>query len=495
MLIPTKNAMPKKNPALTDIGIKAEISSFKKSDTKKKTVSDGQVQGLRLMLVRCSDGSISIHWEFRQAAKTLPDGKRIKACEKRIGAYPAVGLRDARDKAEEYRRQVASGLNPMDEIKRKAKEAEAQIEAQKRAAVTFKEAAIQWIADNSDSWAKTRRREAKVRSMLNRWVFPVIGAVPVDALSAHDVFDVMMNKDFITSYDKSYSRQARDYINQVCHWAYCKGIRRSSERPASTADGSLLAGLLKPVEGKIHRGEHYPMTDVADAHLFFVDLLSMPGSVGRDALIFGMLTGLRGQSFRAARWSAIDWNEPSIMVDEENRKTKGEGGFECFLSEYAVRFLKSRPHFDGDFIFSSNGGVKAISDTAVKAVICRMNRRRSKRGLKEWREWSRPNDKGECPEVVPHAMCRSLMRTWAEDDEHGNIYRFPGAVSELVLDHNSSKAKGDALNGAYRRGNLKKSRIDLMTHYGRYLITGKWPDEKGGDECPEWVAIVGRKGV
>ena len=68
-------------------------------------------------------------------------------------------------------------------------------------------------------------------------------------------------------------------------------------------------------------------------------------------------------------------------------------------------------------------------------------------------------------------------------------------VSELVLDHNSSKAKGDALNGAYRRGNLKKSRIDLMTHYGRYLITGRWPDEDGGDECPEWVAIVGRKGV
>lgn len=491
---PHKNAMPKKNPALTDIGVKAEIASFKKAEAKKRTVSDGQVQGLRLCLLRGVNGDVTSHWEFRQVAKTLPDGKQIKSCEKRIGVYPAVGLKDARDKAENYRRMIESGINPVDEIKRKEEEAEALIEAQRRATVTFKEAAIQWIEDSAEGWAKTNpRRERKVRSMLNRWVFPVIGDVPVDALSAHDVFDVMMNEDFILTHDRSYSRQARDYINHVCQWALCNGIRRSSEQPGSTAKGSLLAGLLKPVESKIPRGDKFPMIDVADAHEFFVDLLSMPDSHGRNALIFGMLTGLRGQSFRDARWSAIDWNEPSIMVDEASRKTKGDGGFECFLSEYAVRFLKSRFRFGGDCIFSSNSGESGISETAVAAVIRRMNVRRSKRGLKEWRDWSRPNAEGECPVVVPHAMCRALMRTWAEDDEHGNIFRFPGVVGELVLDHNASKAKGDALGGSYRRGKLKKSRIDLMAHYGRYLITGKWPDEADGEECPEWIAIVGSK--
>ena len=304
----------------------------------------------------------------------------------------------------------------------------------------------------------------------------------------------MTNNDFYTNKEKSYSRQARDYINHVCHWAYCKGIRKSSEKPASTASGSLLAGLLKHLESKTRRGGHYPMIDVADAHEFFVDLLSMPDSHGRNALIFGMLTGLRGQSFRDARWSAIDWNEPSIMVDEASRKTKGDGGFECFLSEYAVRFLKSCPRFGGDCIFSSDSGESGISDTAVAAVIRRMNSRRSRRGSREWRDWERPNADGEYPVVVPHAMCRALMRTWAEDDVHGNIDRFNGVVCEMVLDHNVSKAKGDALDGSYRRGNLKKSRIDLMTYYGRYLITGKWPDEADGEECPEWVAIVGEKG-
>lgn len=486
--------MPKKNPALTDIGVKAEIASFKKADAKKKTVSDGQVQGLRLCLLRGVDGTVSSHWEFRQVAKTLPDGKKIKACEKRIGVYPGIGLKEAREKAEGYRRLVESGLNPVEEIKRQEKEAEALAAEKERMAVTFKEAAEGWIADSAEGWAKNnRRREAKIRSMLSRWVFPVIGSVPVDALSARDVFNVMMNEGFILTHDRSYSRQARDYINHVCQWAACKGIRLSSEQPGSTARGSLLAGLLKPVEGKIPRGENFPMIAVADAHEFFVDLLSMPESCGRDALIFGMLTGLRGQSFRSALWSAVDWNEPSIMVEEASRKTKGEGGFICYLSEYAVRFLQSRPRFGEDLIFSFNGE-SGISETAVNDVIRRMNARRSRRGLKEWRDWSKPNREGECPAVVPHAMCRALMRTWAEDDEHGNIYRFPGAVSELVLDHNASKAKGDALDGSYRRGKLKKSRIDLMTYYGRYLITGKWPDEADGEECPEWVAIVGKKG-
>ena len=135
--------MPKKNPALTDIGVKAEIASFKKADAKKKTVSDGQVQGLRLCLLRGVDGAVSSHWEFRQVAKTLPDGRKIKACEKRIGVYPAVGLKDAREKAEDYRRMIESGINPVEEIKRKKEEAVALIEAQRLAAVTFKEAAIQ----------------------------------------------------------------------------------------------------------------------------------------------------------------------------------------------------------------------------------------------------------------------------------------------------------------------------------------------------------------
>lgn len=491
---PHKNAMPKKNPALTDIRIKAEIATFRKSDTKKKTVSDGQVQGLRLCLLRGVDGAVSSHWEFRQVAKTLPDGTKIKACEKRIGVYPSVGLKDARDKAEEYRRLVESGTNPIDEIKRQKEEAKALAAERERAAVTFEQASIQWIADNAEGWAKkNRRREKKVRSTLNLYVWPVIGAIPVDAVSAHDVYKVMMNKNFILNKEKSYSRQARDYINQVCHWAYCKGIRRSSDKPASTAGESLLAGLLKPIENEIPRGGHFPMIDVADAHEFFADLLSMPSTDSRNALIFGLLTGLRGQAFRNARWSAIDLNEPSITVDEASRKTKGEGDFDCFLSDYAVRFLNSCPRYEGDYIFSSDDGLSGISDTAVAAVIRRMNARRSRRGLKEWRDWSRPNAEGEYRVVVPHAMCRALMQTWSEDDEHGNLSRFPSVVSELVLDHNASKAKGDALNGSYRRGNLKKSRIDLMNYYGRYLITGKWPDEDDGEECPEWIAVVGRK--
>ena len=271
--------MPKKNPALTDIRIKAEIATFRKSDTKKKTVSDGQVQGLRLCLLRGVDGAVSSHWEFRQVAKTLPDGTKIKACEKRIGVYPSVGLKDARDKAEEYRRLVESGTNPIDEIKRQKEEAKALAAERERTAVTFEQASIQWIADNAEGWAKkNRRREKKVRSTLNLYVWPVIGAIPVDAVSAHDVYKVMINKNFILNKEKSYSRQARDYINQVCHWAYCKGIRKSSERPASTAGESLLAGLLKPIENEIPRGGHFPMIDVADAPEFFADLLSMPST-------------------------------------------------------------------------------------------------------------------------------------------------------------------------------------------------------------------------
>ena len=73
-------------------------------------------------------------------------------------------MKDARDKAEDYRRMIESGINPVDEIKRREEEDVARIEAQRRAAVTFKEAAIQWIEESAEGWAKTNpRREKKVR--------------------------------------------------------------------------------------------------------------------------------------------------------------------------------------------------------------------------------------------------------------------------------------------------------------------------------------------
>ena len=488
-----QSIMPKIIQPLTDKAITAGLLAFKKSEEKKKSFSDGKVQGLRLFMYRCGDGSVTAHWEFRQVAKTLPDGAKIKACEKRVGVYPTMGLREAREKAEEYRRLVESGKNPVDEVRRRQMEAEAKEEERKRNAVTFSQAAERWIDDCKDGWAKKSGKRARnTFYALRKHAFPVIGDIPIADLSAHDVYAVMIHDNFYTTVDESHSRSVRRYINDICEWAYCNGIRKTMDAPASSRKGDILAGLLRPLDAKVPKSKPLPMIKVSEAHEFFRELLSMPTNPARDALIFGMLTGLRGQSFRTVKWSAINWDVPSIMVEERDRKEK-DGKFECFLSPFAVQFLKTRPRFiECDFIFTYRGR-NALSRSSVDRLIERMNEARVSRGLTEWVDVNRKDKNGKFRKAVPHALCRSLMRTWAEDDEHGNLFRFPGVVSELVLDHDVSTAKGDVLGGAYRRGNMRKSRIDLMNYYGRFLITGKWPDEEDGEECKEWLAIIGKK--
>ena len=62
---------------------------------------------------------------------------------------------------------------------------------------------------------------------------------------------------------------------------------------------------------------------------------------------------------------------------------------------------------------------------------------------------------------------------------------------ELTLDHDKKRARNDNHKGAYRRNDKRQSRINALTWWGRFLTTGKYPDEEDGKECEEWLAIVG----
>lgn len=61
---------------------------------------------------------------------------------------------------------------------------------------------------------------------------------------------------------------------------------------------------------------------------------------------------------------------------------------------------------------------------------------------------------------------------------------------ELCLDHSAGKAKGDPLNGAYRRNPKAKRRREAATLWGRFLITGRYPDEADAPEWDSWQKIV-----
>ena len=471
--------MPKITKTLTPKQLDQAIRQFEKGNESKKKITVGGCTGLYLLVQRLATG-ISKRWIVRCRV----DGKDYDRSLNGL-TYPQCGLGDARRLAGEYLASLATGVDPLIEAK-KAKE-----EKQKK--LSFKECALAYIAENSESWARNNKlREKRTLESLTRRAFPVFGDVPIDEVSGDNVFDALMRDEWVLKVKESTSRQFRDHVNGVCEWAQGKRYRPDGlPSPAVMTKGSRLSVLLAPYSNLIPKDGNNATIDYRDAPTFFAELCGLNRSNGRDALIFGMLTALRGGSYRSLRWCDIDFENQICTVTEGGRKKKGDGVFTAYLSPYAVAFLKTLPRWSGEYVFSANDGRDEITQTTLAHTIRTMNVKRRARGLKEWRDWSMPNDDGTFPVVKPHALCRTAFTTWSDEDEHGNDQIISFTAVELTLDHDKKRARNDNHKGAYRRNDKRQSRIDALTWWGRFLTTGKYPDEEDGKECEEWLAIVG----
>ncbi len=149
---------------LTDKGIK----KLKRKDTKYK-VGDGD----KLWLIVLPSGVKTWHYIWRRNGKL---------CEVSIGAYPAISLKTARQERDRLNSITALGMDPREERKNAA--AEAQKKAEDKP-LTFKQVALEWYdiktATNSD---KTRQG---IMGRLNNHVLPFIGDKPIKEVAFSDL--------------------------------------------------------------------------------------------------------------------------------------------------------------------------------------------------------------------------------------------------------------------------------------------------------------------
>jgi hypothetical protein len=87
-----------------------------------------------------------------------------------FGSYPAVGLKDARARHEEAKKQLAAGIGPAAEKKRG--KVQAAIE-EKAAALTFEAVARDWFSKKRTAWTESHQK--KILSRLENQLFPHIG--------------------------------------------------------------------------------------------------------------------------------------------------------------------------------------------------------------------------------------------------------------------------------------------------------------------------------
>ncbi len=379
----------------------------------------GVVSGLALQIAPSGAKS----WILR-----YPDGKKRK--EMGLGAYPDVGLADARRRAREEREKLDKGIDPITERRM----AQSAMKAQNAAAITFEKAALAYIEAHESGWDNAKHIQ-QWRNSLATYAYPHIGALLVRDISVSNVLQVL---EPIWSGEKARTETAtriRSRMELVLDWSAARGYREGLN-PARWR-GHLDKLLPKP--SKVSKVEHHTALAIDEMGAFMVALREQIG-MGAKALEFAILNASRSGEVRLATWDEIDFTTNMWVIPAERMKAKRE--HRVPLSETAVQLLEGLPRMaNTTLVFPAPRG-GALSDMTLTAVLRRME-----------------------VNAVPHGF-RSTFKDWASERT-----AYPNEMSELALAH----AIGDKVEAAYRRGDMLERRRKMMSDWATFCATVAQP--------------------
>lgn len=219
-----------------------------------------------------------------------------------IGEYPHVSLKMARDRAEKARGLRVLGVDPREDERRKEEAFRAAAED------TFEQLGREWMKVRGARWSEVYRH--KIRTMLERHLYPVIGQKPITQVSAPLLLSLLRPIEECGKTDLAHTllQQAA----AIFRFAIATG--RAVNDPAAA-----LRGALAP-----HRERNLAAITTPEE---FAELLRAMNSyqgeyTTKAALEFTMLTFQRSQSIRLAKWDQIDWTSKLWRIPAEIMKMK-----------------------------------------------------------------------------------------------------------------------------------------------------------------------------
>ena len=381
-----------------------------------------------LFLQVSATGAKSWVFRFKQAGKLREMG---------LGPTHTIGLAEARERATGCRRLRLDGLDPIE--LRRTKRLQAKLDDAK--ALTFRQCAEAYIKAHRASW-RNPKHAAQWPSTLAMYVYPIFGALPVQAVDVSLVMKVLEQEvragangepaSLWTTKPETAGR-VRGRIESVLDWA-TSGNYRQGENPARWR--GHLENLL-PKRAKVRRVKHHAALPYAEIAAFMIELRQQEGMAAR-ALEFAILTAARTGEVIGAKWNEIDFAERLWVIPAERMKAGRE--HRVLLSDATLAVLEDlRNVCQADFVFPGGKASRPISNMAMLMLLRRMGR----------------------GELTAHGF-RSSFRDWAAERTG-----FPAEVAEMALAHTVS----DKVEAAYRRGNLLQKRRQLTDAWAKFCAT------------------------
>lgn len=397
----------------------SEILSAKALDAKLKSAAARAAErntrvaisdGNNLMLIVRPNGGASWVLSFRV------NGKRNMHA---LGAWPTVTLAHARRLADNARRTLADGINPI-EVKR-----EARREAAKKDGGIVLQLFDEWIG----KLGSTKVYEGNIRNAFKANVLPAIGAKQVADVTRADVLTIL--RDIEARGSLVMLRKVRMWMAQMFEYELHR------ERPA-IASSPVPVGRLKsfrmPVKG------HLPAITNAAAVADLMDSIRRWHRViPRTALMMSAYTFQRPTEIREATWEEFDLDAGKWVIPTSRMKERREHWVP--LAPQVVAMLRAYQGVVGDegWLFPSRFPGQAISEMTVNKALKSMG-----------------YDGKHCTHGF-RAMARTIM------DEHLKVDpRF--IEKQLSHEHDSS-----GLAGAYNRAQHWDDRVKMMAAWASWI--------------------------
>jgi integrase len=347
-----------------------------------------------------------------------------------LGPLDLVPLADARERARQARRLLLDGTDPIEH----RKQARAARRLEQAKAMTFRQCVEAYLAAHSASWTNDKHRD-QWRNTLTEYCKPIAN-LPVQSIDTDLVLRCLTP---LWETRTVTANRLRGRIERVLSWAKGRGLR-DGENPARWR-GHLEEMLAKPA--KLARVQHFAAVPFEQMPSFVAELRQRD-SVSARALEFLILTAARTGEVHGATWDEIDI-EAKMWTRRAERMKAGQE-HRIPLSARGIEILAGLPREAGNrhvFIGSKRGA--GLNERAMFEVIKAMR-----------------------PDVTVHGL-RSSFRDWAAERTN-----FPREVAEMALAHKIP----DAVERAYRRGDLFEKRRKLMDAWAAYCGT---PPKANGD--------------
>lgn len=358
------------------------------------------------------------------------EGKTIRMG---LGSTDGVTLKQAKDKAAEQRALLAKGVDPL--AHQKALE-----QAKKADTVTFDQVAADYIKAQKGAWTNAKHAQQWTNTLAT-YASPVIGHLaPADITTEH----VLKILTPIWNTKKETASRVRNRIELVLNAAKARKLRTGENVAAWRGHLDLLLAKHKKNDRR-----HHPALAWTQVGWFW-SAMDGESDIGATALKLTILAALRTSEVLGAHWSEFDTETGIWTIPAKRMKAKKE--HRVPLSKAAIDLLATIPRVSSGLLFEGRIVGKPASNMAMLMKVRRMDGAKFKHDAIGWRD-----EKGQV--ITPHGF-RSTFRDWAAENTP-----FENIVVEQALAHTI----GNAVEAAYRRGDLLERRRELMEAWGGYV--------------------------